>query len=197
MKTIYLVRHGQKQPDPGDPGLTDLGVKQSIQTGEFLKNLKINQVISSPFKRTLETAKNISSVLNIQYQISDQLVERMNWEGGSVAKEEFQIEWNKATNDRNYQPKFGNSSKETGNRIEQFTNNLQDNSSIILVTHGGAIMDYVRNFTEDKKIAHLKVMYKNGEDYTLANCAIFKVVISKSPKLELINYTNHISSPTT
>ena len=75
MKTIYLVRHGQKQPDPGDPGLTDLGVKQSIQTGEFLKNLKINQVISSPFKRTLETAKNISSVLNIQYQISDQLVE--------------------------------------------------------------------------------------------------------------------------
>lgn len=64
MTTIYLIRHGQKQSHVGDPGLTDIGLKQAQQTGEYLSQFPISKIVSSPFKRTVETAEQIACALN-------------------------------------------------------------------------------------------------------------------------------------
>jgi len=36
MTVVYLIQHGDKQPRPGDPGLTELGRMQATQTGRRL-----------------------------------------------------------------------------------------------------------------------------------------------------------------
>lgn len=105
MTTIYLVRHGQKLPHAGDPGLTEIGLQQAKETGEYLKQFLITKLIASPYKRTVETAQQISSALDIEYTLHNALVERMNWSDQGVTRQEFLQEWIKATNDREYIPK--------------------------------------------------------------------------------------------
>jgi len=40
MNTFYLIRHGQKVSEAGDPGLTELGKEQARKTAKFLKDKK-------------------------------------------------------------------------------------------------------------------------------------------------------------
>ncbi|MGH3120541.1 MAG: hypothetical protein ACRDPF_06240 [Streptosporangiaceae bacterium] len=37
MTLVYLVQHGEKEPVPGDPGLTGTGREQSARTGRWLR----------------------------------------------------------------------------------------------------------------------------------------------------------------
>src|ERR1700709_376304 len=59
MPRIYLVRHGKAAAGFGedmDPGLDDLGRQQAEDVAEKLKGLGPYPIISSPLKRTQETA---------------------------------------------------------------------------------------------------------------------------------------------
>lgn len=194
MTTIYLIRHGQKQPHAGDPGLTDIGIKQAQQTGEYLSQFPITKIVSSPFKRTVETAEQIARVLNLEHTLDDALVERMNWSDPAVTRQQFLQEWIKATNDREYVPQFGDSSLATGQKIETLVSEIAtEDEHIVLVTHGGAILDYLRNLFGDDEVSVLKTTYDEGDDYQMMNCAINKVVLSESPSLELLNFIDHLT----
>ena len=56
---MYYVRHGESEANllgiwagsQSDSPLTELGVKQAIETGEKLKGKKISRIISSPLIR--------------------------------------------------------------------------------------------------------------------------------------------------
>lgn len=194
MTTIYLVRHGQKQPQACDPGLTEIGVRQAKETGEYLKQFPITKIITSPYKRAAETAAQISKILAIPYTSHSSLVERMNWEDGGVSKTEFLQEWIKATNDREYVSTYGDSSRATGQRIEALINeSATQNDHIVLVTHGGAILDYLRNIFGDDAVAGLRTVYDQGADYQMMNCAINRVEVSESPTIKLLNFVDHLS----
>ena len=193
MTTIYLIRHGQKQPHAGDPGLTDIGINQAKQTGEYLSQYPITKIVSSPFKRTVETAEQIAQVLNLEYTLHAALAERMNWSDPTVTRQQFLQEWIKATNDRDYIPQFGDSSLATGQKIETLINEIAKDEHIVLVTHGGAILDYLRNLFGDEKVSVLKTTYDEGDDYQMMNCAINKVVLSDLPSLELLNFIDHLT----
>jgi broad specificity phosphatase PhoE len=47
---VYLVQHGEKEPLPGEPGLTRTGREQAIHTGRELRGLKISALYSSPMR---------------------------------------------------------------------------------------------------------------------------------------------------
>lgn len=53
---IYLVQHGEKEPGPGDPGLTALGAKQAAVTARWFRRIELAAVYSSPLLRALHTA---------------------------------------------------------------------------------------------------------------------------------------------
>lgn len=193
MNTIYLIRHGQKHASAGNPALTKIGIEQAKETGKYLSQFPISKIISSPTKRTIETAKNIAEVLNLEYSSDNDLIERMDWTDPNVTRNEFLQEWIKATNNRDYVPKYGDSSKDTGKRVSQLINKITDNH-IVLVTHGGAILDYLRNIFGDAKISKLRKHYDAGEDYQMQNCAINKIEINDhQPTLKLLNYVKHLS----
>lgn len=196
-KTIYLVRHGQKVAEFGDPGLTEEGKQQAKETGIYLQQFPITQIISSPFRRTQETAAEIAHELHLSYTVDDALVERMNWNGNGVSYESFVKEWVVATHNRDYIPAFGDSSRRTGEKIKKLVNNLTATAGahIVLVTHGGAIVDYLRTVFGDEKLAKIRFQYEEGEDYQMMNCAINKIVYSRGPVLELLNFTAHLRRP--
>ncbi|HEX9817721.1 MAG TPA: histidine phosphatase family protein [Patescibacteria group bacterium] len=194
MITIYLVRHGQKLPHAGDPGLTKIGLRQAKETGEYLKQFPITKIISSPHKRTVEIAQQITQVLNLKHSLHNALIERMNWEDQGITRQEFIQEWITATNDREYIPKYGDSSLATGQRIHQLVTEIsKDSDHVVLVTHGGAILDYLRNIFGDEQMAVLRTQYDEGEDFRMMNCAINKVVFSDVPSLELLNFIDHLT----
>jgi probable phosphoglycerate mutase len=194
MITIYLVRHGQKLPHAGDPGLTKIGLRQAKETGEYLKQFPITKIISSPHKRTVEIAQQITQVLNLKHSLHNALIERMNWEDQGITRQEFIQEWITATNDREYIPKYGDSSLATGQRIHQLVTEIsKDSDHVVLVTHGGAILDYLRSIFGDEQMAVLRTQYDEGEDFRMMNCAINKVVFSDVPSLELLNFIDHLT----
>jgi len=194
MTTLYLIRHGQKKSELGNPVLTDLGKAQAAQTGRFLRQFSISEVIASPFARTVETAELIAKELELEHTLHEALVERMNWDDPAVSYEQFVHEWIRSTKDREYQPKFGDSSRATGQRIEQLISSvLKPSQQIVLVSHGGAIVDYLRNVFGDDKLTQLLNEYPLGSDYQIHNCSVTKLHITDTePVLELLNYTSHL-----
>lgn len=190
---VFLIRHGQKLPEAGDPGLSETGLIQARETGEFLKTFSIQKIISSPFKRTVETAQQIAQVLNMNFSQDNRLEERMNW-NKSIDIKDFLHEWNLSTHNRNYRPKYGRSSFSTGIRIAEVVKELDPQlEHVALITHGGSILDYLRNVFGDLPLEVLKGKYIQGEDYQMNNCAINILTLSNKPTLDLLNYVDHLS----
>lgn len=198
MLTIHLIRHGQKESHPGDPGLTELGILQAQQTGKYLSQFPISKIIASPYKRTQQTAQNIGEQLGLDFEIHDALKERMNWEDKSIPKEEFLSEWTKSTHDRTYIPKWGDSSKSTGERINKLVKAFafDQPQHIVLVSHGGAIVDFLRNIFDDEAIIKLKKQYPEGVDYQMLNCSINTIKFEQEPVIELLDFIDHLDSST-
>jgi|SRR3989344_3839924 len=61
--TIYLIRHGEKTLD--GKKLTKRGITQAKYLGKYLKNEKIDKIISSDKNRAIQTAEIINNYLKI------------------------------------------------------------------------------------------------------------------------------------
>lgn len=156
-KRFYLVRHGEKVKIIGDPPLSGKGVKEAKQTGEFFKSLNITKIITSPIKRSKETAEYIAKALGFDIEVNDLLKERVNW--GDDPKQSFEdfIEmWERASNERTWKPPVGDSSVISGKRMEKVIQSLLSNNNehTILVTHGGIICDYLKNVFQSEVLKH-------------------------------------------
>jgi len=120
----------------------------------------------------------------------------MNWNVRSISRSEFITEWITSTHNRNYNPKWGESSYATGERVAQLINdlNLTKPQHIVLVTHGGAIADYLRNCFKDVALVSLQKKYPEGTGYRLFNCSITSLKYQPEPKIKLINYVAHLDN---
>lgn len=85
MKTVYIVRHGQSTTnarttdvcvDDADVELTRLGEEQSRFIAERAKNLPIEVVISSTYRRARDTAAMIAAATGAPVEYSEVFVER-------------------------------------------------------------------------------------------------------------------------
>jgi broad specificity phosphatase PhoE len=157
---IILFRHGEKQriestllDDKKGVGLTDFGIIQVNKLANALSknfpSLKSSSIIySSPYKRTLQSAEIIKSVLNIKEIITvpefGELMAYTNYQNPKEFRKHLQglamqnLDW--------VSPETNNSFK---NLISDFLNKLkeissQNSSEIVLVsTHGGLIRNTV------------------------------------------------------
>jgi len=85
---LYLIRHAQSVNNSlaeelrvEDPPLTDLGRQQATHLAEWIKSLGLTRLISSPFRRTLETAEYVRQSTRLQPDIWVDLHEQ----GGCVS----------------------------------------------------------------------------------------------------------------
>lgn len=100
---ILLTRHGQtewnvlgKVQGRADIELNEKGIKQAQETGEVLKNEKIDLIICSPLIRAKQTAKIINENKNIPIIYDEDIIERDFGEFEGINKSDFDFEgyWN-------------------------------------------------------------------------------------------------------
>jgi len=197
MNTLYLIRHGQKVGEAGDPGLTELGKEQARKTAEFLKDKNISKIYSSTYKRTKETAEIIKNTLKVEIKFDDRLRERMNW--GSIPNqslEEFLKEWEYSNLHREFKPKAGISSVQSGqdafNVISEILISLPD-SNIAIITHGGVICDLLRNLFSDSELRKFKQDFPEKLDKLIRECSITTLIKNNNKfSLKSIGIINHL-----
>jgi len=156
MNTFYLIRHGLKTSQAGDPNLTKDGRTQAEKTAKYLQAKNISKIISSTYKRTLETADIIDHVLHVGIEQDDRLRERMNW--GSVqgqTLEEFLKEWEYSDLNRNFNPKAGISSRRASLQVQDVLNEIAQkypNRNIVIITSGPTILDLLHDLVGENKL---------------------------------------------
>jgi broad specificity phosphatase PhoE len=144
MTVVYLVQHGEKEPAPGDPGLTATGREQAARTGRWLRDFGLNAVYSSPSRRAWETAEHIASASGLGIQRDVRLRERANWDGRETF-DEFVAQWTRSLVERDFAPSGGHSSRQAGERLRAFLLDVMaEPGSVAAVTHGGVTADLLR-----------------------------------------------------
>lgn len=195
--TIYFIRHGQKENLSGDPTITSLGIKQAQTTAKYFSDFKITSIYASPYRRTVQTAQIIAKQFDLPVNTDYQLKERLNW--GDRKNESFAAfwnEWQKTDLDRSYRPTYGKSSFQTGEEVKHFIDNLpglKENQSIIIVTHGGTIGDFLRVVFSEEKLPHLTNKESGAKYLDILECSITEIEVdNKQYSLKKTNFTDHL-----
>ena len=195
MNKIYLVRHGNIPRIAGDPSITELGVKQAKFTASNLQDKLITKIYCSTSKRAQETTQIIADKLKIKrITLDDRLKERFYWgDDPSQSFEEFIAEWKKTTLDRNYKPHVGDSCRQAGKRLKKFIDELKissEDKNILLITHGGVIMDLLRNLYDDD---YLKLFSPNFLNLGIGECSITQLISHDNTyALEAFDFVTHL-----
>lgn len=196
MITVHLIRHGQKESGRPDPGLTDTGHDQAAKTAVFLRQFPITRIIASPALRTRQTAAHIAAGIGISVETDTRLAERMDFDCGLYPdRDTFFREWTRVTWDRSIAPAGGTSSRDTGDRIHRVVADIHadDPLHIVLVTHGGAIADFLRNVLPETHVAGLVHEFPEGRDFLVAECSITSVTMENGVyALARLHYVDHL-----
>ncbi len=82
MTEIILARHGETEWNVGeifrgrvDIGLNEIGIKQAELLGDYLSDVKIEAIYSSPLKRALKTAEVMAGPHKLKVEIAPGLID--------------------------------------------------------------------------------------------------------------------------
>jgi broad specificity phosphatase PhoE len=146
---VYLVQHGDKQRRPGDPGLTQLGMRQATRTGHYLATLGTAELYASPSRRAQETAALIAVATGLGIRTDIRLRERLNWDCGQSI-DGFLAAWAQSTCDRDLMVGGSESSRQAGARLRAFIAGLAGRPGpVVAVSHGGVTIDLLRTLLGD------------------------------------------------
>lgn len=198
MTSFYLIRHGQKEAIPFDPPLTAIGIKQAEVTADCLKDVSFKVVFVSSKLRAKQTAEIIAKPHSLPISLDDRLIERLEWEN-SESFDEFIVEWAKTDNNRSYQPTIGDSSINKGKKMKEVIEELAakyEEGNVLVVTHGGAIGDLLRNLFSEENIRHEIDPVTGAPHIQISECSI--TIVQKDThgyKLDKLNDISHLSIP--
>lgn len=161
-----IVQHGEKQQHQADPGLTERGLRQAHAVAAVVKSAAVASIHTSPLRRAQETAGPLGQALGLPVGVEADLKERMDWcpdSGGTL--EDFLVEWRRASLDRDYQPRVGDSSRRAGQRFDQALRRLAEaepRGAVVVVSHGGVTVDFLRTAFEDVAAPQIADLTENG-----------------------------------
>ncbi|MDF2652314.1 MAG: histidine phosphatase family protein [Paenibacillus sp.] len=147
MKNIYLVRHCAAAGQESTSILTNEGKQQALDLAEFLMDIDIELVVTSPYLRAIDTIKPFCEKLILKIETDERLKERI------LSTKDY-VDWmdklKETYTDLDLKFEGGESSIEAMNRgievIEEMKKRAEFN--IVLVTHG-ALMSLVLKHFED------------------------------------------------
>ena len=151
MNRIYFVRHAKPDFSVHDDltrPLAEEGVINSKKICEFLEGKNINRIYSSPYKRAIDTIKELSQTLNIEIEIINDFRERKI---SDVWIEDFNSFSKNQWDNFEYKLNGGESLKEVQDRnVKALHKILNENSNknIVIGTHGTALSTII-NYYDD------------------------------------------------
>jgi broad specificity phosphatase PhoE len=153
---VVLVQHGEKEPTPGDPGLTVTGRRQAAAVAASLPHDGVVAIRSSPYRRARDTAAAVAARFALEVTVDERLRERTNWsDPGLESLEGFLTEWQRTTDDRSYVPRTGDSSEAAADRFLAALADLasvHQDGVVVVVTHGGVTVDALRTLLGDRHL---------------------------------------------
>ena len=156
-----LIRHGETNLNSGlrywgstDVALSDQGLRQAERLRDRLKPKKINVVYSSDLKRSLDTARAIVSIHNLEVITCPELreidfgqIEGMTFEEVNLSYPEVARMWIERDNNLVYPG--GESLVQLDKRLQRFRNRLEKHTSqetILVVGHSGVLRTLLCQF---------------------------------------------------
>ncbi|NOL35639.1 histidine phosphatase family protein [Bacillus safensis] len=165
MKTFYIVRHCQADGQSKDAALTPQGITQSHELAQFFSSIHLNQIISSPYKRAIQTTEPLAHAKQLEIKIDQRLSERVL---SSKPIDDWYEKLKLSFTDLHMTCEGGESSQEAMNRIvEALHEQIKlETDHTLFVTHGNIMSlllkhaDSTIGFEEWKKLS-------NPDVYTL------------------------------
>jgi len=150
MTTIYFIRHARTDYTVKDEvyrPLTCEGGESALRVMEFLSEIDIDVIYSSPYKRTVDTIKPYADSVCMEIELVNDLRER---EIGCWV-DDFDDFSFKQWHDFNYKLKNGESLQEVQDRNIQEVNSIlkvHKNKTIAVATHGTALASIINYYDE-------------------------------------------------
>ncbi|PGS53926.1 histidine phosphatase family protein [Bacillus sp. AFS041924] len=148
---LYLVRHAHSTYTPDELGrpLSNKGYTDAKTVAEILLKEKIDYVVSSPYKRAIQTVEELAKSLNKEIKLDENFKERLL---SSEPVEDFEFVISEVWKDFNRSWNDGESNNMAQKRGIEATKNLLKNycgKNIVIGTHGN-IMVLIMNFFDQK-----------------------------------------------
>lgn len=190
---LTIVQHGEKARGKGDVPLTQRGIADAQRTGQYLRGQGITRIVSSPLRRTRETAAHLAVSLALPVVVDPRARERMNW--GDIPDwqtlDAFLVEWRRAMAERDWQPASGDSSRVAGERFVSLLDDLtaaHAGTHLAVVAHGGVTVDALRTLFGDAAIRARDAAVFDG----IPSCAITRLRCAGGYTLELLAFVAHL-----
>ncbi|WP_413381787.1 histidine phosphatase family protein [Alkalihalobacillus sp. 1P02AB] len=149
MKKIYLVRHCSAIGQEPEAELTEAGVEQAKKLVNFFSDKNIDRVVSSPFKRALQTIEPFCEQEGKVIHVENDLRER-------VLSTQYMPDWFERLRDtyvdRDLKFAGGESNNEAGIRVMAVLERLMKDEAThhaVVVTHGGALSLILNHFDKN------------------------------------------------
>lgn len=193
-QTIYLIRHAEPNYNNhqyDERELTAEGLQDCQLLLDYFKDISIDRIYSSPFKRALQTIDELAKEKNLPIQIKENFRERKI---DDVWIDDFNTFSQRQWQDFNYKLAKGESLQEVQDRnIQQLQEILKEQeTSIIISSHGTAISTILNyydhqfafdNFQAIKQLMPFLVTlsFENGklQDFSIRNLFNDQIVYTK------------------
>ncbi|WP_214846180.1 MULTISPECIES: histidine phosphatase family protein [unclassified Exiguobacterium] len=145
MKKIYLIRHCEASGQEPDAPLTENGHRQAKELVSFFESRSVDRILSSPFRRAIESIEAVAFQTNCSIEIQDDLRERVL---SRQPLTDWQEHLQKTFTDFDYACPGGETSAEATRRIQDVLNDVWSHSAetTLLVTHGNLLALYLHSF---------------------------------------------------
>ena len=152
MTTVYFIRHAQSDrftEDDRTRPLTEEGLTDTHKITEALSEKGITHILSSPYKRTIQTVTDLSEKLGLSIETDENFRERNagKWHGENFL-EFIKAQWD----DFNYHIMDGECLSDVQNRNIKALHKYLDkykNETIAIATHGTALSTMINYYYPD------------------------------------------------
>jgi 2,3-bisphosphoglycerate-dependent phosphoglycerate mutase len=148
LKTIYLVRHCAAKGQEPEAELTEAGYAQALELAAFLADKPIDRILSSSYKRAVQTILPLAGRLHMDVEQDERLTER-------ILSAEHLPDWfeklQETFMDVDLTLPGGESSRQAMKRIASVVEEIWAGEAMhtVLVTHGN-IMSLLLKYYDDK-----------------------------------------------
>ena len=148
-KRIYIIRHCKAEGQEFDAQLTDEGHKQAQQLRDLFSTIEVDRIISSPYRRAVQSIKPLSETKRVEIETDSRLEER-NLSSKQLTDWLEKLESTFLNMDLTFEG--GESSREATERVVQLMEECEADEmeeSIIVVTHGNLMALLLNHFLHD------------------------------------------------
>ncbi len=150
LTTVYFVRHAKPDTTVHDDRIRPLtaeGLEDSKKVTELLNDRHIDVLMSSPYKRSMDTVAGLSEALDMEIETDEDFRERFvgSWLGGSDFAELIEKQWA----DFNYHILEGECLASVQERNIRALKRVLENhagKTIVIATHGTALSTIINYY---------------------------------------------------